>query len=354
MELNLKLVKGKYAFSFILLTGILLGLLIISLGIGALEITPLEILKIFANHLGIFETPVDNTMELVIFNIRLPRLIFTMLIGASLGLSGATLQGLFKNPLVEPGIIGISSGAALGAILVIMVLERFFPEILGIARQWFIPVFAFLGGIIATIMTLKISQFEGKTKVTYLILAGVAMTSLASAIIGIAIFYADDAQLRTFTFWTLGDLSVATWDKLAILFPITSLSVIVLIILAKPLNAIALGEAEAFHSGVAVEKVKFVAIVFSALAVSTAVAFSGIIGFVGLVVPHIIRMCFNADHTIVLPASAIGGACLLIFADIFARTLVAPAELPIGVITALIGTPFFIYLLITAKKKRLI
>ncbi|MBX2841579.1 MAG: iron ABC transporter permease [Flammeovirgaceae bacterium] len=354
MYLNLQTIKGKYSFAFIWLIGLLAGLFIISLGIGALEITPIEIIKIFANQLGIYDSPSNKTMELVIFNIRLPRLLFTLLIGATLGLSGATLQGLFKNPLVEPGIIGISSGSALGAILVIMILEKIFPQIVEFARQWFIPVFAFLGGILATIMALKISMFEGKTKVTYLILAGVAMTSLASAIIGISIFYADDAQLRTFTFWTLGDLSVATWDKLGILFPVTCLSGIVLILLAKPLNAIALGEAEAYHSGVAVEKVKFVAIAFSALSVSTAVAFSGIIGFVGLVVPHIIRISIKSDNTVVLPASAIGGACLLIFADIFARILVAPAELPIGVVTALIGTPFFIYLLITAKKKRLI
>ncbi len=198
------------------------------------------------------------------------------------------------------------------------------------------------------------SRFEGKTQVTYLVLAGVAITALAQAFIGLSIFYADDNQLRTYTFWTLGDLSAATWEKLNVMVYPVAVSCTGLILLARPLNAIALGELEAFHTGVPVERVKLLAVLFSALAVGVSVAFSGIIGFIGLVVPHIIRISFNPDHRLVLPASAIGGACLLLISDIFARTVVAPAELPIGVVTAIIGTPFFIYLLRSSNKKRLV
>ena len=328
-------------------------LLILSLSVGALSIPPLEVLKVFGYRLGLVEG-IDETMNLVLFDIRLPRLILTVLVGASLGLAGSVLQGLFRNPLVEPGIIGVSNGAALGAIFCIMFVGAVAPGIASLLGNWMMPVAAFIGGLLATMFALRISQFAGKTQITYLILGGVAVTALSGAVIGLAIFYADDQQLRNYTFWTLGDLSIATWDKLAVLFPLILISTIALVQIAPSLNAIALGESEAFHSGVDVERVKFIAILFSALAVGTAVAYTGIIGFVGLVVPHVIRMSMSSDNRLVLPASAIGGAALLILADIFARTIVAPAELPIGVITAVIGTPFFIYLLISSKKKRLI
>ncbi len=323
------------------------------MAIGAVPISPMEIVQIFGQKLGLFQG-IDKTQELVLLNIRLPRMLLTVLIGVALGLSGAALQGLFRNPLVEPGIIGVSSGAALGAIIIITFVGVVAPHLVENYSSLLLPVFAFAGGVVATFVTLRLSSHEGKTQITYLILAGVAITSLAGAVIGLSIFYADDVQLRTYTFWTLGDLSVATWDKLKILFPLIVVACVGLIGMGRSLNAIALGESEAFHSGVAVEKVKLWAVLLSALAVGTSVAFTGIIGFIGLVVPHIIRISFDSDHTLVLPASALGGACLLILADLFARTIVAPAELPIGVVTAIIGTPFFIYLLTSSKKKHLI
>ena len=332
---------------------LLLALLIISLAIGAVPIAPVEIFRIFGHKIGL-ATGIDETQELVLFNIRMPRLILTLLVGASLGLSGAVLQGMFRNPLVEPSIIGVSSGAALGTMMIIMLLGAIAPQFVANSSLWLMPLFAFIGGLTATVATLRLSRFEGKTQVTYLVLAGVAITALAQAFIGLSIFYADDNQLRTYTFWTLGDLSAATWEKLNVMVYPVAVSCTGLILLARPLNAIALGELEAFHTGVPVERVKLLAILFSALAVGVSVAFSGIIGFIGLVVPHIIRISFNPDHRLVLPASAIGGACLLLISDIFARTVVAPAELPIGVVTAIIGTPFFIYLLRSSNKKRLV
>ena len=345
--------SSNYSLTLSLMGGLLLLLMVGSLAVGAVPITLTDALRTFGQKLGWVAGAADIT-QVVLFSIRLPRLLFTVLIGAGLGLSGAALQGLFRNPLVEPGIIGISSGAALGAIVVIMFVGSLFPQLAEQAQSWLLPLFAFLGGLAATFFTLKLSQSGGRTHITYLILAGVAVAALTGAAIGLAIFYADDTQLRSYTFWTLGDLSAATWDKLGVLLPLVGVAVAGLIAVARPLNAIALGEAEAYHSGVPVERVKMMVVVLSALAVGASVAFAGIIGFVGLIVPHIVRICFTSDQRLVLPASALGGAGLLLLADMLARTIVAPAELPIGVITATIGAPFFIYLLKATKKRRLI
>ena len=326
----------------------------VSLSVGAVEITLKDSVNIFLNEIGLGATEVSDVKTLVFKDIRLPRLLFTILIGAALGVSGAALQGLFRNPLVEPGIIGVSSGAALGAIAVIMGMESIFGSVPEHYKQYLLPPFAFLGGVIATFTTLKLGKYKGKVRVTILILAGVAITALTSAIIGLGIFYSDEQQLRAFTFWTLGDLSVATWTKVYIIVIPVIVTVAGLMYHARSLNALALGESEAYHSGVNVERLKNITILLSALAVGTAVAFAGIIGFLGLVIPHIIRMTISSDHRVVIPGSAIGGALLLILADILARTVVAPAELPIGIITATVGTPFFIYLLTVAKRKNLI
>ena len=345
--------SSNYSLTLSLMGGLLLLLMVSSLAVGAVPITLTDALRAFGQRLGWVAGAADTT-QVVLFSIRLPRLLFTVLIGAALGLSGAALQGLFRNPLVEPGIIGISSGAALGAIVVIMFVGSLFPQLAEQAQSWLLPLFAFSGGLAATFFTLKLSQSGGRTHITYLILAGVAVAALTGAAIGLAIFYADDTQLRSYTFWTLGDLSAATWDKLGVLLPLVGAAVAGLIAVARPLNAIALGEAEAYHSGVPVERVKLTVVVLSALAVGASVAFAGIIGFVGLIVPHIVRICFTSDQRLVLPGSALGGAGLLLLADMLARTIVAPAELPIGVITATIGAPFFIYLLKATKKRRLI
>jgi len=347
-----------YNTSTVVVTGLsllLLMLFLYSMSIGAVAISVSEILRILLSKTGLVDSKVTDVQNLVLMNIRLPRLLFTVLIGAGLGIAGSSLQGLFRNPLVEPGTIGVSSGAALGAIIVIMG-GKFIGISMNITEglgQWLLPLFSFIGGIVATLITLQLGKVEGKTQITILILGGVAITALMSAVIGLGIFYADEQQLRTFSFWTLGDLSGATWHKVWMLTPLVLLPAIALSTLARPLNAIALGEAEAFHSGVNVERVKIVVVVCCALAVGTSVAFAGIIGFVGLVVPHIIRMCFSPNHEIVLPASALGGACLLLISDMLARTVVSPAELPIGIITAVIGTPFFIYLLTATKKKKM-
>lgn len=354
---NVIFIRNTNRYSWILsISGlvILAVLLLFSLTFGAVNLSIADITTVFFQRIGLADSEVNPLQSVVLMDIRLPRLIFTILIGSALGVSGAALQGVFRNPLVEPGIIGVSGGAAIGAFAVILGLTSIVEEISVPLKNYMMPPFAFIGGLIATFLTLALGNYQGKVRVTILILAGVAISSLAGAIIGFGVFYADDQQLRTFTFWTLGDLGAGSWHKISIIAVPILASIYALCRSALPLNALAIGEAEAFHSGLNVERLKRSVVVWSALCVGVAVAFAGVIGFVGLVIPHVVRMLFNSDHRIVIPLSAVGGAMLLIIADLFSRVVVAPLELPIGVVTATLGAPFFIYLLTVAKRKHLI
>ncbi len=341
-------------YSLSILSGVLILVFIISLGIGAIPISVGEIIGAFLSKLGLSTSTLNTTQQIVLFDIRLPRLVQTVLVGAALGVSGAALQGLFRNPLVESGLIGISGGASLGAVLIIIFGHNINPKLSDMFGGILLPSSAFIGALAATFTVYFLAKSLGNTNITLLILAGVAIMALCQALIGLSIFYADDQQIRTYNFWTLGDLGGANWGKLSIVFPLIVIPVITMLTYSKQLNAIAIGESEAFHMGVNVERIKYLLIILCALAVGAAVSLAGMIGFVGLVIPHLIRLVFGPNHNIVLPGSVLGGAILLIIADIFARTIVAPAELPIGIVTALIGTPFFIYLLVSAKKKKMI
>lgn len=339
----------------VVLTGLALSLLvatIFSLTIGAVSIPAGDVVLILLQKLGLFQgTAVDEMHTVVLSSIRIPRIVMTILIGGALGVSGAALQGLFRNPLVEPSLIGVSGGSAAAVVMLIV----FGAPLTLYFSVWvynsLLPIVAFVGGLAATFLVLRLSSEVGRTNVAVLILTGVSLNALAGAIIGLAIFYADENQLRTFTFWTLGDLGGATWQKLCFAAPFLIGSTGCLLFFARSLNALALGESEAYHIGVDVERTKKLVILFSALAVGVSVSLSGMIGFIGLVVPHVIRLSFQADNRLVLPASVLGGALLLVLADVIARTVVSPSELPIGVVTALIGAPFFMGLLLRAKKK---
>jgi iron complex transport system permease protein len=339
--------------SFILFTlGVLLLIVFLaSLSIGQVTIPIKDVLLILLKKLGLFtlhETSEVN--ETVLWSIRLPRIVTAVLIGAALAISGAALQGLFRNPLVEPGLIGVSSGAALAEVILI-VFGSSFSLSQGTLGNFLMPASAFGGGLIATLLVMKIGSEVGKTNIAVLILAGVAINALAGALMGLVIFHADENQLRMFTFWTLGDLSGSSWPGLLIATPLLIVSSLWLLTFQHSLNAIAIGEAEAFHMGVDVEKVKKSIIFFSALTVGISVSLAGIIGFIGLVVPHLIRVVFQSDNRLVMPASLMGGPILLLLADLASRTLAAPSELPIGVVTALVGAPFFIFLLSRSKRK---
>jgi iron complex transport system permease protein len=328
-------------------TLVLLGL--ISLSFGAFPITFTKVIQVVTGYYWGEEFASIQDRN-VLLQIRLPRILLTVLAGGALGLSGAALQGLFKNPLVEPGLIGVSSGSALFAVVYIVFGSSWtvFAQLGKIGLAFF----AFLGGLLNTLLVYRLSSSAGKTDISLLILAGVALNALAGALIGLAIFYADDAALRNFTFWSLGDVGGASWDKVIVLGVLSVLPIGLILGQHQALNALAIGESEAFHMGVFVQKTKIIILIGSALMVGTSVAFTGIIGFVGLVIPHLLRIMFGADHKLILPASWLAGAVLLTLADLLARTMVAPSEMPIGIITAIIGAPFFIWLLLNIKQVR--
>jgi len=324
---------------------------LLSLSIGQVYIPVSEIVLIFLKKAGLFAGTTDAVHETVLLSIRLPRLVMTLLIGACLGVSGGALQGLFRNPLVEPGLIGVSSGSALAVVALIVFGASFSIDREGLGMGVLMPAFAFGGGVLATMLVMRIGTYSGKSGAAMLILSGVAVNAFAGAAMGLILFYADENQLRMFTFWTLGDLSGSTWNKLMIAAPLMLLAGVGLFMYRGALNALALGESEAFHMGVDVNRIKRNIVILSALAVGTSVSLAGAIGFVGLVVPHLVRVAFHVDNHLVMPASALGGSLLLILADLAARTVVAPAELPIGVVTALVGAPFFIYLLLRSQRR---
>jgi len=300
---------------------------------------------------GAEETALSLRDRIIVVDIRMPRALLGFLIGAALAMSGAVMQGLFRNPLADPGLVGISSGSALGAVLMI-VLGASLPAGLMLTLSAFaLPLAAFIGGLLTTLLLYRIATRSGQTSVATMLLAGIAIAALAGAVTGILIYMADDKQLRDITFWSLGSLSGMTWAKLFAAGPIILLALLVVPFLSRGLNAITLGEAAAFHMGVKVQRLKYIAVVAVAGAVGASVAVSGGIGFVGIVVPHLLRIVIGPDHRYLLPASALFGGILMLGADMLARTIVAPAELPIGIITALAGAPFFLWVLLRDRAR---
>jgi iron complex transport system permease protein len=261
------------------------------------------------------------------------------------------MQGLFRNPLVEPGLLGVSGGAALFAVLGIVFGASLLGGAFASLGNYLIPVLSFIGGLLVTFFAYALSRVGSRPSTVLLILAGVAVNALTGALIGLVIYQASDAQIRDFTFWSLGSLGGITWQKVGISSLMILLPGYFMVRQYKALNALALGESEAFHLGVHVEKTRITVIALSAVMVGGAVAFTGIIGFIGLIVPHLVRLVLGADHRVVLPASLLAGAILLTGADTLARMVVQPAELPIGIVTALLGSPFFIWLLISKRKQ---
>ncbi len=285
--------------------------------------------------------------RIILERIRLPRVAGGMLIGASLAVSGAVMQGLFRNPLADPGIVGVSAGAGLGAVTVIVLGGALAASLPG--GPFLLPVAAFLGGLAMTTALYRIATRHGRTSVATLLLAGIALGAFASAATGLLVFLADDQQLRDLTFWSLGSLAGSSWTRIVSAGPIMLAAVAGAMLLARPLNAMALGEAAAVHLGIGVQRTKNLAIAVVAAATGAAVAISGGIGFVGIVVPHLLRLAIGPDHRYLLPASALLGALFLILADAISRTVAAPAELPIGVVTAAIGAPCFLWILLRRR-----
>jgi len=321
----------------------------LSLALGPVSLPLVDTLRAAIRLTGI---PIqgDNLeqAELIVGQIRLPRTLLGLAVGAVLALSGVAMQGLFRNPLADPGLVGVSSGAALGAALAI-VGGSFFGGLPDAFEPYLLSLCAGIGGLAVAAMVYRLGRHNGQTSVATMLLAGIALTALASSTIGLFTYLADDATLRTLTFWNLGSLNGASYVRL---WPLLLVCVVIICWLprrAKALNALLLGESEARHLGVEVESLKRELIFCTALGVGAAVAAAGMIGFIGLIVPHLVRLLAGPDHRVLLPASALAGASLLLFADLFARLVLAPAELPIGIVTAFLGAPFFLYLLVRGR-----
>ena len=286
-----------------------------------------------------------STDALVFGSIRLPRLLLAAAAGAGLGAAGALMQGLFRNPLADPGLIGVSSGAALAAGIAIVLGGQWWPELPREVGSWPLMLAAFGGGLAATALIQLLAQTPGGTHVALMLLAGVAVNALAGAGLGYLSTVASDEQLRSLQFWLLGSLGGARWAAVLPVLAASAACVATGLALARALNALALGEAQAQLMGVRVEALKRGCVLATTLAVGAVTATTGLIGFIGLVAPHMARLLFGPDHRCVVPGSALLGAALVVLADSVARTAAAPAELPLGVLTAVLGAPFFLFLL---------
>ena len=330
----------------LLLAGLVVGGVVLSAITGQLAITPTEVAGSVLRAMGVDTAwaPTDPIVESTLWVVRFPRIVMGLLVGAALAVAGAVMQAIFGNPLAEPGVVGVSSGAALGAATAIVIGAA----ALGGAG---IAVFAFLGGLLATLLVYGVSRAGGRTEVVTLLLTGIAINAFATAGIAFVLFIADTASREQIVFWQLGSIAGSLWSQVAIIAVVAVLGVVVTVLLAHRYDLLALGERNARHLGVNVERLRLGSIVLVALLTGVAVAFTGIIAFVGLIVPHVIRMIIGPAHRGLILASAAGGGALLVVADLLTRTLVAGAELPIGMLTSLIGGPFFFYLLWRQRRR---
>ncbi|NGN64268.1 iron ABC transporter permease [Streptomyces sp. A7024] len=318
---------------------------VLAAGTGAYGIGPGDVVGSLLHRAGLGGSALDRTGESVLWNVRLPRVVLALLVGASLGCAGALMQGVFGNPLAEPGVIGISAGAAVGAVGAIALGLNFFGN-------WTITACAFVAGLATVLLVYVLSRAGGRTEVVTLILTGIAVNAFAGALIGLFIFFADNAQITQITFWQLGSLSQATWPKVLAVLPCAAAGLVIAPWYARKLDLLALGERPARHLGVDVERLRLTLVLVVALLTAAAVAVAGIVTFVGLLVPHLLRMAAGPGHRFLVPFSAVGGALVLVAADLAARTAAEPAELPLGVLTALFGSPFFFWLLRRTRSKQ--
>lgn len=335
-----RIVRGR---SWVVAAIVLLVFMIAGMAIGSVHISPIALCSILARNAGLpVHQDFTEIQESVLLIIRMPRVLMAVLVGASLSSAGAAMQGLFRNPLADPGLIGISSGASLAAVAAI-VSGIHFSGSLNVAL---LSLITFSGALLTVFVVYRISRLNGKTVVSTLLLAGVAINALTGAATGVFTYAANDVQLRSITFWMLGSLGGATWAQVWGILPFTLLPVCFLPRLAKGLNALALDEHNAIYLGVPVERIKHLILFLSACCVGASVSVTGVIGFVGLVVPHMVRLTTGPDHRSLLILAPLIGASLLVGADLAARTLFSPSELPIGVITALVGAPLLLYIII--------
>ena len=327
------------------LVGVLILAVVISAVTGQLSVSPGDVVGSILSWMGISTllAPADPVVAATLEVVRFPRIVMALSVGAALAVAGALMQAVFGNPLAEPGVVGVSSGAALGASTAI---------VFGIsAAGGGVALLAFLGGLGATLLVYAVARAGGRTEVVTLLLTGIAINAFAQAGLAFVLFLADTASREQIVFWQLGSLAGSVWSEVLIVLPVLVLGTVLAVLMAHRLDLLALGERNARHLGVDVEQLRIIAIVLVALLTGVAVAFAGIIAFVGLVVPHIIRMALGPSHRGLLIASAVGGGALLAIADLLTRTIVQGADLPIGMLTALVGGPFFFGLLYQQRRR---
>ncbi len=344
-----KINKNRYGFILFLLS----ILLILSVGvfstIGTANISIIDTFKIVGSKIPVIKNYIDisyieKSYETIIWSIRLPRVFLGILVGASLSMAGAAFQGMFKNPMADPYVIGISSGAALGATIAIIIKAD-----VSFLNMSTISLFAFIGALVSVMAVYNIARIKNRVPITTLLLSGIAIGQFLTAIMSfLMVIYNKD--MTKIIYWTLGSLSGKGWEPLLKIFLPTIISMILINFFSRDLNIMLTGEESAQSLGVDVEKTKVYILLLGTFMTSMAVSVSGIIGFVGLIIPHIVRLILGPDHRILLPASALIGGIFMIFADTIARTIISPVEIPVGIITAIFGGPFFIYLLMTKKK----
>lgn len=325
---------------------VLIILVIVGIGIGAVWIPPSEVLSLINGHLNGSSVNYDGqtlSHDIIIWSIRFPRVLLGAMVGVSLSVAGAIFQGLFRNPMADPYVIGVSSGAALGAVAAILLLGS-----AGLKYSYSIPAFAFICAVLTIFLVYSLARTGGKVPVMTLLLAGIAVNSFLSALQSLAMFYSGD-QMHQVVFWLLGGFSSRGWEYILMFMPYALIGTVIAFLYARELNGMLIGEEQAQHLGIDVEKVKIMLLIASALLIGASVSVSGLIGFVGLIIPHVVRLVIGPDHRVLLPMVALTGAIFMVGADILARTIIAPEELPVGVVTALIGGPFFIYLLRSQK-----
>ncbi|WP_017221236.1 FecCD family ABC transporter permease [Moritella dasanensis] len=321
--------------------------IVASIALGPMDITLAQSMSALLPSQYRIDLPAH--IELVIQQIRLPRTLLALSVGAILAICGTVMQGLFRNSLADPGIIGVSAGASLGAAIAIVMfgsLAELYPTLLLLGA---VPLFSFMGGAITTIIVYHLGTSSNGTSVTMMLLAGVAISALAGAGLGLMNYYADDQALRDLSLWTMGSLAGANWLGIALSFVTLIVLFIVFYKDANKMDALLLGESEAKHLGIRVQRLKKKLILLTAVGVGVTVSLSGMIGFIGLIVPHLGRMLIGPRHKLLLPVSMVIGALLLLVSDMIARTVVAPLDMPVGIVTALIGAPFFMYLLVKQK-----
>ncbi|MDX2203403.1 MAG: iron ABC transporter permease [Hyphomicrobiaceae bacterium] len=321
---------------------LVLACAVLSLGIGP---TGLSLGSLPRAVLGAW-TGSPGPETLVLLNLRLPRVLLGVFVGAGLAVSGAVMQGLFRNPLADPGLIGVSSGAALAAVATIALGNGLAAPLMRAFGVYALPLAAFFGGLATTVVLMAVARRSGTLLTGTLLLAGVAIAALCGSLTGILAYASDDRELRDLTLWSMGSLAGASWPKVVAVLPFTLLLLALVPRLTRALNGFLLGEAEAFHLGIDVERAKRLCVLLTAAATGAAVAVAGIVGFVGIVVPHLMRLLAGPDHRFVLPGSAALGASLVLLADIFARMAVRPAELPLGLVLAILGAPVFLHLVV--------